>query len=123
MTIASLILLGRLPNVARQSTWPDLPGASFDGLKSAHHLKRPMMAFGVRYTFLAAQKMCSRTETEYFSAKRKAACQLGVELYRHRPGDLPSNKDIRDQFQAMNRIHEGPKRPETLRDLAEQNRK
>jgi predicted nucleotidyltransferase len=66
--------------------------------------------------FLAAQMMYHRTETEYFTAKRKAARQLGVE-YRHRPGDLPSNKDIRDQIQAMARIHEGPKRLETLRDM------
>ena len=66
--------------------------------------------------FLAAQMMYHRTETEYFTAKRKAARQLGVE-YRHRPADLPSNKDIRDQIQAMARIHEGPKRLETLRDM------
>ena len=66
--------------------------------------------------FLAARMMYHRTETEYFTAKRKAARQLGVE-YRHRPGDLPSNKDIRDQIQAMARIHEGPKRLETLRDM------
>ena len=66
--------------------------------------------------FLAAQMMYHRTESEYFTAKRKAARQLGVE-YRHRPGDLPSNKDIRDQIQAMARIHEGPKRLETLRDM------
>ena len=62
--------------------------------------------------FLAAQMMYHRTETEYFTAKRKAARQLGVE-YRHRPGDLPSNQEIRDQIQAMARMHEGPKRLET----------
>src|SRR4051794_13129323 len=66
--------------------------------------------------FLAAQMMYHRTESEYFTAKRKAAKQLGVE-YRHRPGDLPSNKEIRDQIQAMARIHEGPKRLEHLRDM------
>lgn len=66
--------------------------------------------------FLAAQMMYHRTESEYFTAKRKAARQLGVE-YRHRPGDLPSNKEIRDQIQAMARIHEGPKRLEHLRDM------
>ncbi len=66
--------------------------------------------------FLAAQMMYHRTESEYFTAKRKAARQLGVE-YRHRPGDLPSNKDIRDQIQAMARMHEGPKRLEHLRDM------
>jgi predicted nucleotidyltransferase len=66
--------------------------------------------------FLAAQMMYHRTETEYFTAKRKAAKQLGVE-YRHRPGDLPSNKEIRDQIQAMARVHEGSKRLETLREM------
>ena len=66
--------------------------------------------------FLAAQMMYRRTESEYFTAKRKAAKQLGVE-YRHRPGDLPSNKEIRDQIQAMARMHEGPKRLEHLRDM------
>jgi HD domain len=66
--------------------------------------------------FLAAQMMYQRTESEYFTAKRKAAKQLGVE-YRYRPGDLPSNAEIRDQIQAMARMHEGPKRLETLRDM------
>jgi predicted nucleotidyltransferase len=66
--------------------------------------------------FLAAQMMYARSETEYFTAKRKAARQLGVE-YRYRPGDLPSNREIRDQIQAMARMHEGPKRLETLLDM------
>jgi HD domain len=66
--------------------------------------------------FLAAQLMYHRTESEYFTAKRKAAKQLGVE-YRFRPGDLPSNAEIRDQIQAMARIHEGPKRLEHLHDM------
>jgi predicted HD phosphohydrolase len=66
--------------------------------------------------FLAAQLMYHRTESEYFTAKRKAAKQLGVE-YRFRPGDLPSNSEIRDQIQAMARIHEGPKRLEHLKDM------
>ena len=66
--------------------------------------------------FLAAQMMYHRTESEYFTAKRKAAKQLGIE-YRHRPGDLPSNKEVRDQIQVMARIHEGPKRLEHLRDM------
>jgi predicted HD phosphohydrolase len=66
--------------------------------------------------FLAAQLMYHRTETEYFTAKRKAARQLGVE-YRFRRGDLPSNREIRDQIQAFARMHEGPKRRERLRDM------
>jgi len=66
--------------------------------------------------FLAAQLMYHRTESEYFTAKRKAAKQLGLE-YRFRPGDLPSNAEIRDQIQAMARIHEGPKRLDHLREM------
>lgn len=65
---------------------------------------------------MAAQLMYRRVETEYFTAKRKAARQLSVE-YRHRPGDLPTNREIRDQVQALARMHEGPKRVSTLRDM------
>jgi predicted HD phosphohydrolase len=66
--------------------------------------------------FLAAQLMYNRTESEYFTAKRKAAKQLGVE-HRFRPGDLPTNSEIRDQIQAMARMHEGSKRLGHLRDM------
>lgn len=69
-----------------------------------------------RIAFLAAQLMYQRLESEYFTAKRKAAKQLGVD-YRFRPADLPSNAEIRDRIQAMARIHEGPKRFERLRDM------
>lgn len=65
---------------------------------------------------LAAQLMYERLETEYFTAKRKAARRLGVE-YRHRPADLPSNREIRDQIQATARIHEGEKRLIKLQDM------
>jgi hypothetical protein len=66
--------------------------------------------------FIAAQLMYQRTESEYFTAKRKAAKQLGLD-HRFRPGDLPSNAEIRDQIQAMARMHEGSKRLEHLRDM------
>lgn len=66
--------------------------------------------------FLAAQMMYQRIESEYFTAKRKAAKQLGVE-HRYRPADLPSNAEIRDQIQTMARIHEGSKRLERLREM------
>ncbi len=65
---------------------------------------------------MAAQLMYSRQESEYFTAKRKAARQLGVE-FRYRPRDLPSNREIRDQVQALARLHEGPKRIERLQDM------
>jgi hypothetical protein len=66
--------------------------------------------------FLAAQLMYQRSETEYFTAKRKAAKQLGVE-YRFRPADLPTNSEIRDQIQSMARMHEGEGRLVRLREM------
>src|SRR6266446_4227542 len=65
--------------------------------------------------FEAARLMYERMETEYFTAKRKAAkrlCRGGVK-----PEDLPSNAEIREQIQVFARIHEGDKRTEHLRDM------
>ena len=42
--------------------------------------------------FLAAQMMYQRLETEYFTAKRKAARQLGVE-YRYPSAQLRFHMD------------------------------
>src|SRR5438477_2888584 len=63
----------------------------------------------------AARLMYERVESEYFTAKRKAAkrlCRQGVK-----PEDLPSNAEIRKQIQVFARIHEGDKRTEHLRDM------
>src|SRR5260370_2166258 len=63
----------------------------------------------------AARLMYERVETEYFTAKRKAAkrlCRQGVK-----PEDLPSNAEIREQIQVFARIHEGDRRTENLRDI------
>src|SRR6201997_168147 len=63
----------------------------------------------------AARLMYERIESEYFTAKRKAAkrlCRRGVK-----PEDLPSNAEIRDQIQVFARIHEGDRRTENLRDM------
>jgi hypothetical protein len=63
----------------------------------------------------AARLMYERTESEYFTAKRKAAkrlCRRGVK-----PGDLPSNAEIREQIQSFARIHEGERRTDNLRDM------
>jgi predicted nucleotidyltransferase len=63
----------------------------------------------------AARLMYERVESEYFTAKRKAAkrlCRRGVK-----PADLPSNAEIRDQIQLFARIHEGDKRKEHLKDM------
>src|SRR3984957_2171250 len=65
--------------------------------------------------FEAARLMYERLESEYFTAKRKAAkrlCRRGVK-----PEDLPSNAEIREQIQAFARIHEGDRRTEHLRDM------
>src|SRR6266849_3096797 len=63
----------------------------------------------------AARLMYERVESEYYTAKRKAAkrlCRRGVK-----PEDLPSNAEIREQIQVFARIHEGEKRTENLRDM------
>src|SRR6201982_3412649 len=63
----------------------------------------------------AARLMYERIESEYFTAKRKAAkrlCRQGVK-----PEDLPSNAEIRDQIQVFARIHEGDQRTIHLRDM------
>ncbi len=60
--------------------------------------------------------MYAREESEYFTAKRKAARQLGVE-YRYHPGDLPSNSEIRDQIAALATLYEGDRRRENLLDM------
>jgi predicted nucleotidyltransferase len=63
----------------------------------------------------AARLMYERVESEYFTAKRKAA----KRLCRHqvKPADLPSNAEIREQIQVFARIHEGERRTEHLRDM------
>jgi hypothetical protein len=63
----------------------------------------------------AARLMYDRVESEYYTAKRKAAkrlCRRGVK-----PEDLPSNAEIREQIQVFARIHEGDKRSEHLREM------
>src|ERR1700751_5013929 len=63
----------------------------------------------------AARLMYERIESEYYTAKRKAAkrlCRQGVK-----PEDLPSNAEIRDQIQVFARIHEGDKRSAHLREM------
>src|SRR5438105_11573012 len=63
----------------------------------------------------AARLMYERVESEYFTAKRKAAkrlCRQGVK-----PEDLPSNAEIRDQIQVFARIHEGEQRTLHLKEM------
>jgi hypothetical protein len=65
---------------------------------------------------LAARLMYDRTESEYFTAKRKAARQLGLD-YRFKPHDLPSNAEIREQVQALANLYEGDARTKNLRAM------
>ncbi len=44
----------------------------------------------------AARLMYDREETEYFRAKLKAARRIAKGDFK--PGDLPSNREIRDQI-------------------------
>ena len=65
--------------------------------------------------WLAAQMMYRREESEYYTAKMKAArkvCQGWVK-----PADLPSNAEIRDEIQLFARQFEGDERRENLRDM------
>ncbi|MBA4189210.1 MAG: tRNA adenylyltransferase [Planctomycetaceae bacterium] len=65
--------------------------------------------------FEAARLMYERTESEYFTAKRKAAARLCRGSVK--PSDLPSNAEIREQVQVFARIHEGEQRTANLRDM------
>ena len=65
-----------------------------------------------RIAWEAARLMYVRQESEYYRAKMKAAraiCRGWVK-----PADLPSNAEIRDQVQAMARLHEGDQRRRDL---------
>ena len=65
--------------------------------------------------FEAARLMYERVESEYFTAKRKAAkrlCRGNVK-----PADLPSNAEIRDLIQTFSRTHEGEARTKNLRAM------
>lgn len=65
---------------------------------------------------IAAQMMYERIETEYFTAKRKAARQLGIDSKYH-PKDLPSNREIRDHVQILACLYEGEQRVQNLKDM------
>ncbi len=66
----------------------------------------------------AARLMYERVESEYFTAKRKAAKRLCPKRGGAvKPEDLPSNAEVREQVQLFARIHEGDRRTENLRDM------
>ncbi|MEM9420620.1 MAG: HD domain-containing protein [Planctomycetota bacterium] len=57
--------------------------------------------------------MYTRDESEYFTAKRKAAKRLGVN-FKHCPQDLPSNAEVRERLRTLAETMEGPARNDTL---------
>jgi hypothetical protein len=65
---------------------------------------------------IAAQMMYERVEKEYFTAKRKAARQLGLDC-KYRPKDLPSNREIRDHIQILACMYEGESRRDNLKAM------
>jgi predicted nucleotidyltransferase len=65
--------------------------------------------------FEAARLMYDRVESEYFTAKRKAAKRLCRGPIK--PADLPSNAEIRDLVQSFARIHEGEARTANLKQM------
>lgn len=65
--------------------------------------------------FEAARLMYDRVESEYFTAKRKAAKRLCRGPVK--PSDLPRNAEIRELVQTFARMHEGEKRAANLRDM------
>src|SRR4249920_742584 len=63
----------------------------------------------------AARLMYERVESEYFTAKRKAAKRLCRGPIK--PADLPSNAEIRDLVQSFARVHEGEARTANLKKM------
>src|SRR5947207_4192073 len=63
----------------------------------------------------AARLMYERVESEYLTAKRKAAKRLCRQSVK--PEDLPSNAEIREQIQVFARLHEGDRRTANLREM------
>src|SRR5271154_117995 len=92
----------------------DKPRAVTMGFISAHE-RMPNDKLRQAIALEAARLMYERVETEYYTAKRKAAkrhCRRGVK-----PQDLPSNAEIRDQIQLFARLHEGERRTQHLKEM------
>src|SRR4051812_1930784 len=90
----------------RRSTWASNNGAT---KRMANDKLRYAIAFE------AARLMYQRVESEYYTAKRKAAKRLCRGSPK--PEDLPSNAEIRDLIQTFARMHEGDRRTANLRSM------
>lgn len=64
----------------------------------------------------AAALMYAREESEYLTAKRKAAKQLRID-WKHSPKDLPSNAEVREQVLLLADMLEGAQRGDDLRSM------
>ncbi len=64
----------------------------------------------------AAKMMYQGSESEYYTAKRKAARQIGVGKQASR-SDLPSNAEVRDSILRQASLLEGEKRLENLQQM------
>src|SRR5262245_7250557 len=64
----------------------------------------------------AARLMYERVESEYFTAKIKAAKRLCRQRWC-KPEDLPSNAEIRQLVQTYAHLHEGDRRTENLKAM------
>src|SRR5438270_608245 len=85
------------------------------GLISAHDERMANAKLRQAIALEAARLMYERVESEYYTAKRKAAKRLCRGSVK--PEDLPSNAEIREQIQVFARIHEGEKRTQHLREM------
>src|SRR5881398_2178402 len=85
------------------------------GLISAHDERMANAKLRQAIALEAARLMYERVESEYYTAKRKAAKRLCRASPK--PEDLPSNAEIRDQVQTFARLHEGDKRTAHLRAM------
>src|SRR5438128_3129105 len=107
--------LRRLVPPAGPAMIPGKPRAARNGLlisaqeRMSHDKVRQAIAFE------AARLMYERVESEYFTAKRKAAKRLCRRSCK--PEDLPSNAEIRELIQTFARLHEGERRTVHLRAM------
>jgi len=84
------------------------------GLVSAHR-KMSNDKLRRRVAWEAARLMYTREESEYLRAKLKAARRIASGEFK--PGDLPSNREIRDELEVMARMLEGQRRTDNLREM------
>src|SRR5438067_4672967 len=84
------------------------------GFKSAYpNLASDKLRYAI--AFEAARLMYQRVESEYYTAKRKAAKRVCRNDCK--PEDLPSNAEIREVIQSFARLHEGESRTAQLRQM------